>query len=129
METKRQKQINELLRRQFSMVLLDEGSYIFDKAMVTVTRAVVSPDLQNAKIYLSVFNTDNKPEVMAAMDENLFRLRHALATKVGKQLRRIPELKFYLDDSLDEFFRMDQILTKLRAENQMGTDEVKSEEE
>jgi ribosome-binding factor A len=129
METKRQKQINELLRRQFSMVLMDEGTYIFDKAMVTVTRAVVSPDLQNAKIYLSVFNTDNKLEVMAAMDENLFRLRHALATKVGKQLRRIPELKFYLDDSLDEFFRMDQILTKLRAENQMGTDEGKSEEE
>jgi ribosome-binding factor A len=129
METKRQKQINELLRRQFSMVLMDEGTYIFDKAMVTVTRAVVSPDLQNAKIYLSVFNTDNKLEVMAAMDENLFRLRHALATKVGKQLRRIPELKFYLDDSLDEFFRMDQILTKLRAENQMGNDEGKSEEE
>ena len=123
METKRQKQINELLRRQFSMVLLDEGSYIYDRAMVTVTRTVVSPDLQNAKIYLSVFNTENKLEVMAAMDENIHQLRHALATKVGKQLRTIPELKFYLDDSLDEFFRMDQILSKLRADNQMGSEE------
>jgi ribosome-binding factor A len=123
METKRQKQINELLRRQFSMVLLDEGTYIYDRAMVTVTRAVVSPDLQSAKVYLSVFNTENKMEVMAAMDENIHRLRHALAGKVGKQLRKIPELKFFLDDTLDEFFRMDQILTKLRAENQMGTEE------
>jgi ribosome-binding factor A len=123
METKRQKQINELLRRQFSMVLIDEGSYIYDRAMVTVTRVVVSPDLQSAKVYLSVFNTENKMEVMAAMDENIHRLRHALANRVGKQLRKIPELKFFLDDSLDEFFRMDQILNKLRAENQMGTEE------
>lgn len=123
METKRQKQINELLRRQFSMVLIDEGSYIYDRAMVTVTRCVVSPDLQSAKVYLSVFNTENKMEVMAAMDENIHQLRHALATKVGKQLRKIPELKFFLDETLDEFFRMDQILNKLRAENQMGSEE------
>jgi len=123
METKRQKQINELLRRQFSMVLIDEGSYIYDRAMVTVTRCVVSPDLQSAKVYLSVFNTENKMEVMAAMDENIHQLRHALASKVGKQLRKIPELKFFLDETLDEFFRMDQILNKLRAENQMGSEE------
>jgi len=123
METKRQKQINELMRRQFSMVLQDEGSYIFDKALVTVTRVVVSPDLQSAKVYLSVFNTEDKLEVMRMMDENLFRLRHALANKVGKQLRKIPELKFFLDESLDEFFRMDQLLAKLRADNQMGSEE------
>ncbi len=123
METKRQKQINELLRRQFSMVLIDEGSYIYDRAMVTVTRCVVSPDLQSAKVYLSVFNTENKLEVMAAMDENIHQLRHALASKVGKQLRKIPELKFFLDETLDEFFRMDQILNKLRADNQMGSEE------
>ncbi len=123
METKRQKQINELLRRQFSMVLLDEGSYIFDRAMVTITRVVVSPDLQSAKVYVSIYNTENKMEVMAALDENTHRLRFALANKVGKQLRKTPEIKFFLDDSLDEFFRMDQILTKLRSENQMGTEE------
>lgn len=123
METKRQKQINELLRRQFSMVLIDEGSYIYDRAMVTVTRCVVSPDLQSAKVYLSVFNTENKLEVMAAMDENIHQLRHALASKVGKQLRKIPELKFFLDETLDEFFRMDQILNKVRADNQMGSEE------
>lgn len=123
MESKRQKQISELMRRQFSMVLQEEGSYIFDKALVTVTRVVVSPDLQSAKVYLSVFNTENKLEVMTMMEENNHRLRYALANKVGKQLRKIPELKFFLDDSLDEFFRMDQILNKLRSENQMGHDD------
>ncbi|HEY3385854.1 MAG TPA: 30S ribosome-binding factor RbfA [Saprospiraceae bacterium] len=123
METKRQKQINELIRRQFSMVLQDEGSYIFERALVTVTRVVVSPDLQSAKVYLSVFNTENKLEVMQSMEENIHRLRYALANKVGKQLRKVPELKFFLDDSLDEFFKMDQLLAKLRADKQMGTEE------
>ncbi len=123
METKRQKQISELLRRQFSMVLMDEGSYIFDKALVTVTRVVVSPDMSTAKIYLSVFNADNKQEVMMGLEANNHRLRLALSNKVGKQLRRIPELNFYLDESLDEFFRMDKVLSDLRANNQMGSEE------
>jgi|SRR4030095_12656806 ribosome-binding factor A len=123
METKRQKQINELLRRQFSMVLAEEGPYIFEKAMVTVTRTVVSSDMQNAKIYLSIFNTDNKQEVMMAMEENKSRLRFSLAGKVGKQLRRIPELQFHLDESLDEYFKIDKVLGQLRADNQMGTEE------
>jgi len=123
METKRQKQISELLRRQLSMVLMEEGTYIFEKALVTITRVNVSPDLQNAKVYLSVFNTDNKQAVMLGIHENLHRLRFSLANKVGKQLRRIPELQFFLDDSLDEVFRMDQIFANLRATNQMGTEE------
>ena len=105
------------------MVLMEEGSYIFEKALVTITRVNVSPDLQNAKIYLSVFNTDNKQAVMLGINENLHRLRFALANKVGKQLRRIPELQFFLDDSLDEVFRMDQIFANLRATNQMGSEE------
>ena len=105
------------------MVLQDEGSYIYEKALVTVTRVNVSPDLLNAKIYLSVFNTENKQEVMLSIQENNFRLRHSLASKVGKQLRRLPELQFFLDDSLDEVFRMDELFAKLRASNQMGSEE------
>lgn len=123
METKRQKQINELIRRQFSMVMLEEGPNLFDKAMVSVTRVSVSPDLQNARIYLSVFNTDNKQEVLLTMEQEYPRLRYALSNKVGKQLRRMPELSFFLDESLDEFFKMDELLKKLRAEKQMGEDE------
>ncbi len=123
METKRQKQINELLRRQFSMVLMEEGPNMFDKAMVTVTRVSVSPDLQNAKVYLSVFNTDHKQEVIMAMHENGSRLRYVLGGKVGKQLRRMPELQYFLDDSLDEFFKMDTLLRQLRADQQMGSEE------
>ena len=123
METKRQKQISELLRRQFSLVLQEEGPYIFEKALVTVTKVNVSPDLQNAKVYLSIFNTENKQDIMISLEENKHQLRHALASKVGKQLRRIPDLGFFLDESLDDVFRMDQLFARLRAENQMGSEE------
>jgi len=123
MESKRQKQISELIRRQFSSVLMEEGAYIFDKAMVTVIRVTISPDLLNARVYLSIFNTDNKPAVLLAMEENAMRLRHSLAGKVGKQLRRMPDLHFFLDESLDEYFKMDQLLKRLRSENQMGAEE------
>jgi len=102
---------------------MEEGSYIFEKALVTVTRVVVSPDMQNAKIYLSVFNSESKQEVMMGINENNHRLRLALSNKVGKQLRRIPELQFYLDESLDEFFRMEKVFSDLRANNQMGSEE------
>lgn len=123
METKRQKQIGELLRRQFSAVLLEEGTYIFGRALVTVTKVNVSPDLQNAKIYLSVFNADSKEEVMMNIQDNNHKLRLSLANKVARQVRRVPELQFFLDESLDEVFRMDQVFAKLRAENQMGSEE------
>lgn len=105
------------------MVLMEEGSYIFEKAMVTVTRVSMTPDLLNAKVYLSIFNTENKQAVLLSMEENYTQLKHALASKVGKQLRRMPDMQFFLDDSLDEFFRMDQLLNKLRSENQMGKEE------
>lgn len=106
-----------------SLVFMEEGSFIFEKALVTITRVVVSPDLMTAKVYLSIFNTDNKQDVMAALEENSHRLRHSLAGKVGKQLRRVPEIHYFLDESLDEYFKMDQLLARLRAENQMGSEE------
>jgi ribosome-binding factor A len=65
----------------------------------------ISPDLLNARVYLSIFNTENKPAVLLAMEENAMPLRHALAKKVGKQLRRMPDLHFFLDESLDEFLK------------------------
>jgi ribosome-binding factor A len=60
---------------------------------------------------------------MLGLEENNQRLRFALANKIGKQLRRMPELHFYLDESLDEFFRMEKVFSDLRANNQMGSEE------
>lgn len=123
MSTIRQKQIAEIIRRHFSEVLLQEGQYIFENALVTVTHVKMSPDLGLAKIYLSVFNTDNKQAVILSMDEQMPRLKQALGTRLRNQLRRMPSIDFYLDDTLDEMYRLNALFDKLHADNQMGEEE------
>ena len=124
MDTIKQKQISELVKRNFSVVLQDEGPNIYGaKPLVTVTNVKVSPDLGQAKIYLSVYNTENKQEVLLEMEEEKSRLKQALGYRLRKLVRRIPDIDFYLDDTLDEMFRIDQLFGRLRADNQMGSEE------
>lgn len=124
METKRQKQAAELVKRNFSLVLQQEGSYIYGpEPLVTVTGVKITPDLSLAKIYLSVFNTDNKQAVLLEMEEEIVRLRQSLAHRIRKHIRRIPEISFFADDTLDEMYRVDDLFNRLYEENQMGEEE------
>lgn len=124
METKRQKQVAELVKRNFSMVLQQEGSYIYGSdVMVTVTGVKMTPDFALAKIYISVFNTENKQAVILEMEDNHSRLRQSLANRIRKQVRRIPDINFYLDDTIDEMYRLKDLFDRLHDENQMGSPE------
>ena len=121
METKRQKQVGELIKRHFSMVLQAEGSYIYGaQVLVTVTNVKMTPDFSLAKIYLSVFNTDNKQATILEMEDQQVRLKQSLAARIRKQVRRIPEIAFYLDDTVDEMYRINAMFEQLHQNNQMG---------
>ncbi len=129
MESKRQKQVAELVKRNFSLVLQSEGSYVYGaQPLVTVTSVKMSPDLSQARIYLSVWNTDNKQAVLLEMAEEQPRLRQSLGVRLRKQVRRIPEIAFYLDDTLDEMYHVDGLFDRLYAENQMPKDHNDEEE-
>ncbi|MFT5167339.1 MAG: ribosome-binding factor A [Saprospiraceae bacterium] len=124
MESKRQKQVTEIVKRNFGILLQQEGGLIYGhEVLVTVTSAKMSPDMSIAKIYLSVFNTDNKQEVILLMEQNYHQLKQAFVTRVRKHMRRIPELQFYLDDTLDEMYRLNSLFDKLEDDNQMGASE------
>ena len=130
METKRQKQVAELVKRNFSMVLQQEGGYIYGpEVMVTVTSVKMSPDMTLAKIYLSVFNTDNKQAAILELEEHIARLRQSLGNRIRKQIRRIPDINLYLDDTLDEMYRLNALFDRLHDENQMGEDGEQQNEE
>ena len=117
----RQQQVAETIKRHFSVVLQQEGRYIYGaEPFVTVTNVVMSPDFSIAKIYISVFNTENKQEVISMMEEEYHRLKQALVHRIKNHVRRIPELNFYIDDLLDEMERVDALFKKLEADNQMG---------
>lgn len=118
MESIRQKQIGELIRRYFGMILTEEGSNIYGRGkLVTVTAVKMTPDLLVAKIYISVYGTEYKQEVILELEDNLSRLRQALASKAGKQMRRMPELEFFLDDTVDEMYRVDELLNRVNEED------------
>ncbi len=118
MESKRQKQVGEVVRRNFSIVLQNEGGYIYGtEPMVTVTSVKVSPDMGIAKVYLSVYNVEDKQSVILQMDASNQKLRQALAHRVKRHMRRVPELHFYLDDTLDEMYRLNGLFNQLGEDN------------
>jgi ribosome-binding factor A len=127
METKRQRQVAELVKRNFGMLLQGEGSYIYGSdVMVTVTNVKVTPDFSLAKIYLSVYNTENKDGVMMSLEEEYPRLKQGLAARIRKQVRRIPDIAFYLDETIDEMYRVEALFDRLYRENQMPDDNEES---
>ena len=123
MASKRQLQVAEIIKRSFSQVLQEEGSYIYRNALVTVTNVNISPDLGSAKVYLSVYNVEDKQAVLMELDEHYHRLKQMLAHKIRKHVRRVPEFRMYLDETLDEMYKLNQIFDQLHADNQMGSEE------
>lgn len=100
------------------MLLTEEGSNIYGRdKLVTVTGVKMTPDLLVAKVYISVYGTENKQEVILELEDNYPHLRQALASKVGKQMRRVPELEFFLDDTVDEMYRVDALLNRVHDED------------
>ena len=120
----RKLQIAELLRRNISLVLQADGHYIYGPVpMVTVTTVNVTPDLALAKIYLSVFNVENKQAVLLELENAIHDVKKNLYHRIRKHVRRVPDIVFYLDDTLDEIIKVDEMFKKLRADNQMGEEE------
>ncbi len=130
MESIRQKQVGELIKRNFGILLQNEGRYIYGaEALVTVTNVIMSPDFNLAKVYLSVYNTENKQEIILLMEHEVHQLRHSLAKRIRRHVRKTPELNFYLDDTLDEMFKIDKLFTRLKDEGQMGEADQDGEDE
>lgn len=96
-----QKELSELFRKQTAML---------HGVLVTVSAVRVSPDLGVAKSYLSIFPSEKGTEILGAIEKNKKTLRYDLGQIVRTQLRRIPELVFYLDDSLDYVENIDKLL-------------------
>lgn len=119
MQSKRQLQVAEQVKRHFSQVLQMEGFYIYgDQALVTVTSAAVAPDLSMAKIYLSIYNVDDKQEVIIQMRESVHRLQQGLAQRLKKHLRRVPRLEFFEDETLDEIYRINNMFDRLKVDRE-----------
>ncbi len=122
-ESKRQQQVGSIIKRHFSTVLMNEGPNIYKNVLVTVTNVVMSSDLGLAKIYLSIFGTENKQEIILELEQNIVLLRQQLARRIKSHVRRIPDIDVYLDETLDEMYRLRGVFGQLRDKNMMGKEE------
>ena len=111
METTRQAKISRLLQKELSEIFRQQTAKMRG-VLVSVSAVRVSPDLSVAKAYLSVFPSDKAEEMLDSINHNSKTIRYELAQKVRYQLRKTPELTFYLDDSLDYLENIDNLLTR-----------------
>lgn len=116
METTRQQKINRLLQKELGEIFLLDTKKVRG-VLVSVSIVRISPDMGNAKIYLSIFPSDKAKELLENIKANTKAIRFDLGQRVGKQLRIIPELSFYLDDSLDYIENIDRLLNSDNKEN------------
>ena len=101
METNRQKKIAGVLQKDLVDVLQNAAQEGMKGVIISVTKVNVTADLSVAKVYLSIFPSDKRDELIKGIKTNTVLIRHELAQRTRNQLRRMPELTFYLDDSLD----------------------------
>ncbi len=115
METNRQKKIGALLQQDLVDILQGEvRKNGISNLIISISKVAVTSDLSLAKVYLSVFPSEKGGEILNAIKSNAPLIKHDLAQRVRLQLRKVPNLIFYIDDSLDRIERLDQ---ELRGEN------------
>ena len=111
MESTRQAKISRLLQKELSEIFRQQTAKTHG-IIVSVSTVRVSPDLSVAKAYLSIFPSEKAPEVLTRIEASAKTVRYELAQKVRFQLRKVPELQFFLDDSLDYIENIDKLLDK-----------------
>lgn len=111
METTRQNKIARLLQKELSEIFVAQTRQMRG-VLVSVSKCRISPDLSICRAYLSVFPSEKAEEIVGNINENQKQLRFELGQRVRFQLRIIPELKFFVDDSLDYVEHIDELLKK-----------------
>jgi ribosome-binding factor A len=110
MDSIRQQKASRLIQKELAEIFLLDGKNMFGNAMITVTIVRLSPDLSVAKAYLSLFGVKDRDSLFKDIQIYTPEIRKILGKRIGKQVRIIPELKFFVDDSLDYIEKIDQAL-------------------
>ncbi|MBQ1990643.1 MAG: 30S ribosome-binding factor RbfA [Rikenellaceae bacterium] len=110
MESTRQAKMARQIQKDVAEILLKEGASLVRGVMASVTTVRVSPDLNYAKIYFSIFPFEKSAEVMRTLEENNWMIRRALGQRIRNQVKSVPELQFFLDDSLEYIANIDTLL-------------------
>ena len=117
-ETKRQKQVAGLINEELNDIFRRMGLNMIDGGMVSISNVKITPDLFEGRVYLSMFQVKDTQAVLHTFEEKYKEIRNELGKRVRHQLRSIPELKFFIDDTLDYVFKMEELLDKIKKEDE-----------
>jgi ribosome-binding factor A len=112
-EGKRQKQVGALLQQELSDIFQRLGLGMIDGGLISLTSVRLTPDLLEARVYLSFFQVKDGAAAMKKIEERAWEIKRELATRVKHQLRRIPLLQYFLDDTLEHASKMEELFKKL----------------
>jgi ribosome-binding factor A len=110
METNRQKKVAKVIQKDLAEVLREDAQRGMLSVIISVTKVSVTPDLNEAKAYLSIFPGDKRDEIFEGIKLNAHQIKHNLAQKTRHQLRKMPEIVFFIDDTLDYIEEIDEAL-------------------
>jgi ribosome-binding factor A len=115
-EGKRQKQVAALIQGELSAIFQRLGLSMLDGGMVSISSVSITPDLFEARVYLSLFKVKDKTATMKKIEERSWEIKRELVSSVKHQLRSMPQLSYFLDDSLDYVDKMESLFNKIKQD-------------
>ncbi len=117
-ESKRQKQVAGLLNHELSDIFQRMGLNIMDGGMISISKVTITPDLFQARVYLSLFKVADNEAMLKKIQEKAWEIKKELTTRVRHQLRSMPQLEFFIDDTLEYVFKMEELFDKIKKEEE-----------
>ena len=122
-EGKRQKQVAAVIQQEMNSIFMRLGLNMIDGGMVSISSVKVTPDLLEARIYVSLFQVKDQKAAMKKIETQAWEVKKELSERVKSQLRRIPVLHFYHDDTLDYVFKMENIFKEISKDDEGNKEE------
>lgn len=115
-EGKRQKQVAGLLNEYLTDIFQRLGLSMLDGGMVSISSVKITPDLLEARVYLSFFQVKDTESTLKKIEDRGWEIKKEIVARVKHQLRRIPEIRYFVDDTLDNVFKMEELFKKINTD-------------
>ena len=119
-EGKRQKQVGGLIQEELNKIFQRLGLNMIDGGMVSISSVKITPDLLEARVYLSFFQVADAKEALKKIADRGWEIKKELTAKIRQQLRRMPEIKFFRDETLDQVFKMEELFKQIKPPTSEG---------
>jgi ribosome-binding factor A len=122
LEGKRQKQVAAVLEKDLNEIFQRLGLNMMDGGMISIASVKITPDLFDARIYLSFFKVADPVTALKTIEEKAWEIKRELAARVRHQLRSMPQLSFYIDDTLDYVDKIEQLFKEIKKDENKATE-------